>query len=121
MRTDMDRLNIIIDANHLAHRCRHVFNLSNKGVDVSVTYGFLKVMGSIIDKFKPQSVIVCWDGGIPEHRRKCYPEYKASRDHGDPLEYVEFERQCDELYGYALPMMGVVNIRRMGIEADDLM
>ena len=113
-------MNLIIDGNNLAHRCRHVFSLSNKGEDVSVKYGFLRVLQSLIRRFKPTSVIVCWDGGTPEFRRLHVPEYKIHRDHGDPVDYADFLRQIDELITYALPMMGVINARRPGAEADDL-
>lgn len=112
---------LIIDGNNLAHRCRHVFHLSNKGVDVSVTYGMLHNISSLISRFQPESIIVCWDGGIPEFRRKAVPDYKANRDHGDPLEYDNFLRQVDELCDYALPLMGIVSVQRCGIEADDLL
>ena len=114
-------MNLLIDGNNLAHRCRHVFSLSNRGEDVSVKFGFLKVLQSLMRKFKPSSVIVCWDGGVPDIRVKAVPEYKASRDHGDPLEYEDFIRQINELITYSLPMMGIVCARRPGVEADDLL
>lgn len=116
------RLSLIVDGNNLAHKCRHVFSLSNsQGVDVSVTFGFLKVLGSMLGKFQPDSVVVCWDGGIPEFRRIANPEYKANRDKGDPLEYEDFLRQVRELTDYALPMTGILSIYKGGAEADDLM
>ena len=111
---------LIIDGNHLAHRCRHVFSLSNRGVDVSVTYGFLKVLYSYIDRWQPTSVIVCWDGGIPEFRRRALPTYKAHRHEGeDVLAYEDFLRQMNELTRI-LPLMGVVSVRQLGAEGDDL-
>jgi 5'-3' exonuclease len=112
-------LNLLIDGNNLAHRCRHAFHLSHHGVDVSVTYGFLRNVASLIKRFKPSSIVVCWDGGVPEFRRKAVPEYKANRDHGDPLEYQDFLRQVQELTDYVFPMMGVVSVRKLGAEADD--
>ena len=112
---------LVIDGNHLAHRCRNVFSLSNRGVDVSVTYGFLRVLSSLLSKWKPTSVIVCWDGGIPNYRRVAIPEYKANRHQDeDPFEYEEFLRQIRDLSDYVLPMMGVVVVRKVGVEADDL-
>jgi len=49
---------LIIDGNNLAHRVRHTFSLSNRGVDVSTTYGFLRTLGTMLKKFSPTSVIV---------------------------------------------------------------
>ena len=112
---------LIIDGNNLAHRVRHTFSLSNRGVDVSVTYGFLRVLERMLRKFEPQSVVCTWDGGTPEFRRQLLPEYKSGRDRGDPGEYADFIRQVQELSDYALPMMGVVSVRKIGAEADDLM
>lgn len=112
---------IIIDGNNLAYRCKHVFSLSNNGVDVSITYGFLKVLSSYLQKFKATSVIVCWDGGIPEFRRFAVPEYKANRHlDDDPIEREDFHRQVNELHRI-LPMMGIVSIKTPCVEADDLM
>lgn len=113
---------LIIDGNNLAHRCRHTFSLSNRGVDVSVTYGFIRVLNSLMTKYKPTSVIVCWDGGVPEFRKKAVPEYKSDRHKDDdPFEYDDFLRQMQELSDYVLPMMGIINARKIGAEADDLM
>jgi DNA polymerase-1 len=112
---------VLIDGNNLAHRCRHVFSLSNKGIDVSVTYGFLRVMGSILHHLKGTSVIVAWDGGVPEFRRQTVPEYKANRHHDDEDGYHDFLRQIHELSDYVLPMAGVLSVRNHGSEADDLL
>ena len=111
---------LIIDGNNMAHRCRHVFELSNKGVDVSVTYGFLRVIVSIIERFQPVSVIVCWDGGVPAYRIQANDHYKANRTQRDELEYLDFRRQIRELINI-LPNTGIACIYKDGAEADDLM
>ena len=42
---------LIVDANNLAHKCRHVFSLTTPtGADCSVTYGFLNVLKSYISE-----------------------------------------------------------------------
>jgi DNA polymerase-1 len=113
---------LIVDGNNMAHRARHTFSLSNKGVDVSTTYGTLRMLQSIISKNKPTSVIVCFDGGIPEFRRRAIPEYKANRHKDeDPAMWEDFNRQMNELSDYALPLMGMVVAKKPCAEADDLM
>lgn len=114
-------MNIIIDGNNMAWRCKHKIHLSYKGKDVSVTYGVLKSISHLIDKFKPSSITVCWDGGTPDFRRQAVIEYKANREHGDIAEYNDFLRQLQELSDYTFPMMGIVTVRKVGAEADDLM
>ena len=113
---------VIIDGNNMAHRARYAFSLSNKGEDVSVLYGFLKMLKKSMEVFDPDYVIVCWDGGIPEYRRQRVPEYKANRHlDDDPLEYDSFVSQMQELDTWVLPMMGIISARKSGAEADDLM
>ena len=114
-------MNVIIDGNNLAHRCKYKFSLSNHGVDVSVTFGFLKVLASTLHKFNAASCIVCWDFGIPEFRRTTLPEYKATRKSSmEYAEYEDFNRQMRELE-YILPNFGVISVSRPACEADDLM
>ena len=113
---------LIVDGNNMAHRAKHSFSLSHNGVDVSVTYGFLRILLSMLNMFEVESVIVCWDGGIPEFRRKAVPEYKANRHKDDdPLVYEDFVRQLQDLSDYVIPMLGMVSVILEGAEADDLM
>lgn len=111
---------LIIDGNNMAHRCRHTFNLSNNGQDVSVTYGFLKVLSTTMKRFDAiKSVIVCWDGGVPKYRRDLIPDYKV-RVRDEDGTYEEFKEQMNQLMSI-LPMFGVHSLRMPGVEADDLM
>lgn len=113
---------LLIDGNNMAYKCKFVFNLSHKGMDVSVTYGFIHTLTSIMGKYNPSSVIVCWDGGIPDFRRKALPQYKANRNHDwEEGEREDFYRQIDELIDFVLPAMGIISIRQEGVEADDLL
>lgn len=113
---------LILDGNNLAYRCRYAFDLSNAGVDVSVTYGFLRTLFGYMRDFRPSSVIVCWDAGIPDYRRVRMPSYKTNRvrTEEDMLARQDFNRQIDELHGFALPLIGVATVKRFSIEADDL-
>ena len=113
---------LVVDGNNIAHRCRYKFQLDNNGTDVSVTFGFLRVLLSYIRKHNPTSVIVAWDGGLPPYRRERVPAYKANRNHGvdDPLAWEDFLRQMHEIRDVSLPLMGVASVWRKYIEADDL-
>jgi 5'-3' exonuclease len=117
----IEDLCLVIDGNHLAYRCKFVYALSYNGIDTSVTYGFLKSLVTLYDKFHPSSIVVCWDGGIPEFRRVAVPEYKAGRHvDEDPLAREDFYRQMNELHKM-FSYMNILSIRGHGIEADDLM
>jgi 5'-3' exonuclease len=113
-------LNLLVDGNHMAHRCRHVFHLDNHGIDVSVTYGFIKNIESLIKRFKPTSVLVMYDGGVPQFRCVAVPSYKTGRDHGDAEEYEDFLRQLNELSNF-FNIAGIVSVRKSMTEADDLL
>lgn len=112
-------LTLIVDGQNLAHRCRHTFSLSSNGVDTSVTYGFLRTLHTIMLRYAPDVVVVCWDGGVPEYRRKYCPTYK-NRDRSEDDTYEEFMAQVIELQDI-LPSFGVTSVRKVGAEADDLM
>ena len=111
---------LVIDGNNLAHRCKHVFSLSNAGEDVSVLYGFLYVLISYLRKFSPTSVVVAWDGGIPKFRTDLLPSYKANRMISDQMDYQIFRNQMNKLQNI-LPNFGVLSIQNYGSEADDIM
>lgn len=113
---------LVVDANNLAHKCRHVFQLTTPaGVDCSVTYGVLSVLKSYISKFNTAAVVLCWDGGLPSHRLARHPEYKANRVKGDEIEYKNFLRQVQEISKILADAFGVFSIRSPHVEADDLM
>jgi DNA polymerase-1 len=111
---------LVVDGNNLAYRCKHVFALTNGIEDVSVTFGVLTTLRSEIKKSEPDSVIVCWDGGIPKFRKKLLPEYKAGRHKGQTkADRENFMRQIDILQEN-LPKFSIISIMEPGIEADDL-
>lgn len=115
---------LVVDGNNICHRARHKYDLDNRGTDVSITYGFMHMLFSYMRKFKPNSVVVCWDGGVPQYRRDKLPIYKANRVHikdGDELEWENFLHQMHEIRDISLPLMGVLSVWRHEIEADDLM
>ena len=120
-RTSEEKVLLIVDGNNIAYRAKYKFQLSNRGIDVSVTYGFLKMIVPLIREYRVSSVIVAWDGGTPVFRKALVPEYKAERHKDeDPEEHKDFMRQIYELHESALPAMGIVSILKKRIEADDI-
>jgi 5'-3' exonuclease len=112
---------LVVDGNNMAYRAKFKFQLSNKGIDVSVTYGFLKMMIPLIREHNAISVIVAWDAGIPKFRKELVPTYKTNRHiDEDPEERKDFQRQINDLHFHALPAMGIVSIMKRYVEADDI-
>lgn len=115
---------LVVDGNNLAYRVKYTHDLTHPITkeDVSVSYGVLRVLWSLLNKFgDAKSVVVAWDGGIPEYRRKAVPEYKAARhENDDPYEREIFYKQMNWLHS-VLPSFGVLSVKRSGCEADDIM
>lgn len=110
---------LVFDGNNLAHRCRHTFNLSYKQYDVSVAYGCLSVIAATVRKFsRVSSIVVCWDGGVPQYRYDRVATYKQ-HDRSDEDDYQDFLRQVRDLHNL-FPQLGVYSFRKAKTEADDL-
>jgi len=113
---------LILDGNNIAYRALFTLKLSTSdGQDVSVLYGVLKMVISLIKKHHPQSIIVAFDGGVPPFRRALYPEYKAHRTRDDSIDWNDVFYQLDELCTYILPRMGIMTLHHRNVEADDFM
>jgi DNA polymerase-1 len=116
-------LTIILDGNSYCHRAGHAMFLQNdKGENVSVAFGFLRMTRSLIEKHKPKEVCVCWDAkGGSASKKALYPVYKEQRKQevGAPFSiYQEIIKQIDEMYSI-LPDFGLKQIKIEGLEADD--
>lgn len=111
---------LVIDASNMGHRARYSYSLSYKGRDTSVAYGVLRMTMALIKEVRPDSVLMCFDGGTPRFRTVACPGYKTNRNHKEDPTYTEFARQMNELERM-LPYFGIMAARRTGIEADDLM
>lgn len=112
---------LLVDGNHLSYRCKFTYYLwTDAGEDVSVVYGFLSVLISEINKLKPDHIIVVWDGGIQDFRKKLLPNYKKGRHARETEEERENFRNQLQLLQNTLPMLGIPSVRIEGYEADDV-
>lgn len=112
---------LLIDANNLAYRALYSFSLSHAGMDTSIVYGCIRMLSALIHKYKPDSVVACFDGGTPQFRKDLVPTYKQRRTKdGDERDWEDVFRQINE-FADVMPMHGVTVLRRRYIEADDLM
>ncbi len=76
----MKRL-ILIDGNAILHRAFHALPPLNgrNGELVNAVYGFFSMFLRIIDEFKPDYIIVCFDRPKPTFRKQLYVGYQAKR------------------------------------------
>lgn len=123
-------MKLIFDGNNLAVRCNYVTDLyTSNGIRTSAIAGTLNSIYKLIDILSDKvnepvsDVIVVWDYGKSERRKKLLPEYKGQRhknmDEEAILKRKELLLQMDYLY-LNLPAFGVRSIRIKGQEADDL-
>src|SRR4030042_1854002 len=101
---------LLIDVSNMAYRALYTLDLSNEGSDVSVVYGVLRILASLIRKHNPRSIAACFDGGTPPYRRKLVPEYKTNRKKDDEsgIDWAAVYTQIDDLSDYVLPMHGIM-------------
>jgi DNA polymerase-1 len=125
----VQHLNVIIDAKNLSYRMFSTLDLYNsEGENVAALFGVIKNVHSLVEKFQPERVIVCWDTATSAlWRRKIYPDYKMNRrknsgqeDEEEAAKREDFERQND-LLQLALAWLPVYQIVVDELEADDIM
>lgn len=113
---------LIIDGNNLAYRALHTVSLSTTdGTDVSILYGMLNMLKSLIMAYQPTSLVVAFDGGTPEFRKHVYPAYKTHRKKSDDMNWDSIFAQMDEMRRNVLPLHGIKILWARHVEADDLM
>lgn len=121
---------LLVDANHLASRCRHVKGSkelrTSDGRRSGVLHGVLRSMSWMKNttNIQPQSIICYWDGGRSTRRMDLWEGYKSGRNKENPtdeeiLERREYYQQIDACI-QSLSYLGIRQVRVDGVEADDL-
>jgi len=110
---------LIIDGNNYAFRTAAIHSLTNDiNEDVTVMYGFIKMLQHMVQKHSPEQIFVCWDYGGSKPKKDFYPDYKGNRKHDSTL-HEEVSRQIKLLHGI-LPLLKVQVVQTRGVEADDI-
>jgi DNA polymerase-1 len=111
-------LAILIDGNSFIHRSFHVLPaFTNKsGHPTGAISGTLNMINSILNKYAPDKLIVCFDAKGKTFRHDIFPDYKGTRPPSDPDLSVQFEPLKQIVKAWGLPMLCIE-----GVEADDTM
>lgn len=112
---------LLIDANNLLYRGYHVSKLTDrKGNRVSGVFNCMRMVNTLLRKFKPDTVVIAWDLGKSKSRLAIYPDYKQQRDKNrkeeDKIAIQQNKDMLIKLFSY-LP---VRQIMVQDIEADDI-
>lgn len=118
MTETMHKKLILIDGHSIINRAFYGMpDLTNsKGVHTGAVYGFLNILFRILDEEKADYLIVAFDEHAPTFRHEMYAAYKGTRK---PM--PEELRTQVPLLRSVLTAMGVEQISRAGIEADDIL
>lgn len=113
---------LLLDGSNIAYRVYYAMaGLSHGGIPTSVIFGLPNLVCSLISQFKPDRLIVVWDGKRSSQRLEWFPEYKGKRkatQDKNSFNKEEFFSQLDKAKDI-LSCLGVHQVHNRQIEADD--
>ncbi len=117
-RHDPEKTVYIIDGSSFLYRAYYAMKPlhTNAGEPVNAVYGFCRMIKKIIDDFSPHYCALVWDAKAKTQRHELYAEYKAGRQ----ARPQDMDQQKDRIISFA-ELIGIKNITREGVEADDVM
>ena len=116
--TGMDKL-FLIDGHSLIFRMYYAFMrrpmINSKGEDMSVLYGFTKVLLDLVRRYSPTHLAVMFDPPAKTFRHELSPGYKANRPPAPELVKSSLEPLSALLSALSVPV-----VMQPGYEADDV-
>ncbi len=108
---------LIVDGSSLLHRAFFALPLltSPAGEYTNAVYGFITMLGKVLQSEQPQRVAVCFDKSRHTFRTELFADYKGQRAETPSELSPQFE-SCKQL----LEAMGIIWEERAGFEADDI-
>lgn len=111
---------LAVDGPSLAHRAWYAYERSGMtapdGRRIHAVYGFLALLVGVIDRVRPDALVVGFDDRASSVRRDAYPAYKAGRAERD----ADLHTQMADIVA-VLQALGVRVIVPDGLEADDVL
>ncbi len=109
---------VLLDSHAIIHRAYHALPdfASSKGVPTGALYGLSTMLMGIIEKFKPDYIVACYDLPKPTYRHEAYKGYKAGRKKADDELIQQLNSSRSVFQAFNIPMYD-----REGFEADDML
>lgn len=114
---------LLVDGHSLAYRSFYAFAYSREGglrtstgIPTSVSFGFLKSLLEVLDKYTPTHVAVAFDTRQPTFRHEADETYKSGRPETPPEFIEDVENLKQVLTALRIPILVVP-----GFEADDIL
>ncbi len=112
----MKELLFLIDANHMCSRAYYTHDLyASSGFPTGVIYGFFSMLRAECAKWQPDGLIVVWDYGKSEKRKKLWADYKSKREMRNDSWFKQINKIHNILTALGIPCFGIT-----GVEADDI-
>ncbi|MDR0915096.1 MAG: hypothetical protein LBM22_00070 [Endomicrobium sp.] len=112
------KLFIILDGNLYIHRTYHALKPLHVQVghyQVSAVYGFFKLIFKLLNMFKPDYFLICFDYPAKYFRHDIFQDYKSNRK---PLENSLIDQM--KIIRDGITALNIMQLEIKGYEADDL-
>jgi len=109
---------VLLDAHAILHRAYHALPdfTAPDGKPTGALYGVVTMLLKIIEEFKPEYIIACYDLPEPTYRHNAYEAYKGTRTKTDDALVEQITTSYELLEAFGIKTMAVP-----GFEADDLL
>jgi DNA polymerase-1 len=109
---------VLLDAHAILHRAYHALPdfTSPSGEPTGALYGVTTMLLRIIEEFKPEYLVACFDLPEPTYRHEAYDAYKAGRSKTDEALIQQINRSREIFKVFGIPIL-----EKPGFEADDIL
>ena len=118
MPKEKDPVLVLLDSHAILHRAYHALPdfSSPSGEPTGALYGVTTMLLRIIEDFKPDYIVACFDLPEPTYRHEAFAGYKAGRSKTDEALVQQIIRSRDIFEAFGIPI-----IDKVGFEADDIL
>jgi DNA polymerase-1 len=109
---------VILDSHAILHRAFHALPdfSSPTGEPTGALYGVTTMLLKIIEDFKPEYIVACYDLPEATHRHIAFEAYKGTRKKTDDALIAQIDRSRDIFKVFGIPIF-----EKAGFEADDML
>ncbi len=109
---------VLLDAHAIIHRAYHGMPdfTTRAGFPTGAIYGFASMILKIIDDFKPDAIVACYDLPGPTFRHETFEKYKGTRSKTDDALKMQFPATRELCEIFSIPVYDAP-----GFEADDIL
>jgi len=109
---------ILLDSHAIIHRAYHALPdfASSAGIPTGALYGLSTMLLRMIELFKPDYIVACYDLPKPTYRHEAYDAYKAGRKKTDEALVEQIKKSREIFKAFSIPCYDLE-----GFEADDIL